>query len=169
MKRWFVNSTVLLLLMSSVSAFAQGRVGYVAFNEVVQLMPETKTIQLQMDTYSKQWTEQLETINNDYTKKLKEYQAGEKNMTDAIRTTKQTELQGIQKRFTDLNTQAQQAVEAKSAELTKPLIDKVHVAVKAVAKEKGYTYVINSSETELLVFPDADNIMAAVKAKLGLK
>jgi len=169
MKKWFVYNSVLLLLMASTSAFAQGKVGYIAFNEVVQQMPEAKTLQTQMEAYQKQWTEQLETVNNEYTKKLKDYQAGEKTMTDAVRTTKQTELQSIQKRFTDLNNQAQQAVEAKSAELTKPLIDKIHVAVKTVAKEKGYTYVFNSSETELLVFPDGDNIMAAVKVKLGLK
>ncbi len=169
MKKWFVYNSVLLLLTASASAFGQSKVGYIAFNEVAQLMPEAKTIQVQMDTYQKQWTAQLETINNEYNSKLKEYQASEKSMTDAVRTTKQAELQGIQKRFNDLNNNAQQAVEAKSAELTKPLIDKVKAAVKTVAKEKGFTYIFNSNETELLVFPEADNIMTAVKTKLGLK
>lgn len=164
------NSVLFFVIaMAGNVAHAQGKVAYVAFNEVMQLMPELKTIQSQMDIYQKDWTDQLKIVNDDYVKKMQEYQAGEKNMTDAARSTKQAELQGIQKRFNDLNTNAQQSVEAKSSQLTKPVVDKVKVAVKAVAKEKGYTYVINSSETDLIVAPDADNILAAVKIKLGLK
>ena len=36
------------------------------------------------------------------------------------------------------------------------------------AKEKGFTYVLDSSQTALLVSPPADDLIAPVKAKLGL-
>ena len=90
-------------------------------------------------------------------------------MTDAIRTSKGQELQDIQKRMQDYQNNAQQQVDAKRQELGKPLIDKATAAVNAVAKEKGYAYVLDSSQVSLLVSPDADDLMAAVKLKLGLK
>jgi outer membrane protein len=90
-------------------------------------------------------------------------------MTDAIRTAKESELNDLQKRFTDYQNTAQQQVQAKQAELGKPIIEKVRAAVAQVAKEKGYTYVINSSQTDLVVSPPGDDLAAEVKGKLGLK
>ena len=36
------------------------------------------------------------------------------------------------------------------ARIMKPLLIKLHAAINAVAKEKGYTYVLDSSQTSLL-------------------
>ena len=90
-------------------------------------------------------------------------------MSEATRTAKQAELQDIQKRMQDYNTSAQQKFDEKSQELIKPLSDKARVAVEAVAKEKGYTYVLNSTQTQFVVAPAGDDLMAAAKAKLGIK
>ena len=78
-------------------------------------------------------------------------------------------MQDLQKRFQDYQGTAQQQVEAKGNELTKPLVDKARAAIAAIAKEKGYTYVLNSSQTDLIVSPDADDLLPAAKLKLGLK
>lgn len=150
-------------------AKAQAKIGYIAFDEVVQAMPELKTVQTQMTAYSKQWQDQLTALNTEYQTKGQEYQSKSATMTDAVRTAKQAELQDLQKRLQDQNTLAQQSVENKSNELIKPLTDKVRAAVAAVAKEKGYTYVLNSTSTDLIVSPEGDNLMAAVKVKLGVK
>jgi outer membrane protein len=42
-------------------------------------------------------------------------------------------------------------------------------AIKNVAKEKGYSYVLDESTNSLLVAPPGDDLLAAVKAKLGIK
>jgi outer membrane protein len=97
------------------------------------------------------------------------YQAKQATMTDAARTSAQSELGDLQKRIQDYQNTAQQQVEAKSQELIKPLSDKVRTAISAVAKEKGYSYVFNTSQTELIVSPATDDLMPAVKLKLGLK
>jgi outer membrane protein len=101
--------------------------------------------------------------------KGQEYQKGQATMTDAVRASKQAELQDIQNRIQSLNQKAQQDVEAKSNELVKPLSDKCRTAIEAVAKEKGYSYVFNSNQTQLIVSPPGDDLTAAVKLKLGLK
>ena len=150
-------------------AKAQTKIGHISMDEVAALMPELKTVQAQMQTVQKDWQDQLQKSGEELNKKLKEYQDTEKSLTDAVKASKQTELQDMQRRYEEFRQKAEQEVQNKYAELTKPVIDKIRAAMTAVAKEKGYAYVVNSAQTELLVAPDADNLLAPVKLKLGLK
>ena len=150
-------------------AKAQTKIGYINYEALLQQLPEFKTVQTTLDTYQKQFVDQLTAMQTELQSKGQEYQKTQATMTDAVRTTKQAELQDIQTRIQNLNQSAQQQVEAKSNELLKPLSDKCRTAIEAVAKEKGYAYVINSNQTQLIVSPPGDDLMAAVKLKLGLK
>ncbi len=151
-------------------AHAQTKIGYVNFAEVVRALPEFKTMQSQVEIYQKQFIDQLSLMNNELQSKGQEFQKNSATMTDAIRTTKQSELQDIQKRMQDLQNSAQQQVDAKSNELSKPLVDKSRAAVNAVAKEKGYAYVFDSSQgAPMIVSPEGDDLTPSVKTKLGIK
>jgi len=150
-------------------AKTQVKVGYIAFDQLVDQMPETKTIRTQMEAYQKQFIDQLTTMNNELQQKGQAYQAQRATMTDAVRTVKESELNDLQKRMNDYQNNAQQQVTAKTNELSKPLFDKVRAAIAQVAKEKGYTYVLNSTQTDLIVSPPGDDLMNDVKAKLGIK
>lgn len=150
-------------------AKAQTKIGFIALDQVVDQMPETKAAITNITAYNKQFIDQLTTMNTELQSKGQAYQAQRATMTDAIRTAKEAELTDMNKRFQDYQNQAQQQVEAKRNELGKPIIEKVRAAVNQVAKEKGYTYVFNSSQTDMIVSPPGDDLMAEVKAKLGLK
>jgi outer membrane protein len=170
MKRLFKVALVAgCMLLTAGFAKAQGKMGYVDFNAIVDAMPETKTLQTQLQTYQKTFMDQLQTMQNEFQTKGAAYEKSRATMTDATRTATENELQDIQKRIQDYTNTAQQQVQAKSNELSKPLFDKVRGAITAVAKEKGYTYVVDSATTNLLVSPPTDNLLAAVKLKLGLK
>lgn len=157
------------MLFAGNFAQAQTKIGHVNFEQILSLMPESKTLSTQLDVYKKQFIDQLTTMNTELQTKSQDYQSKKATMSDAIRTAKENELQDLSKRFQDYQTTAQQQVEAKGNELTKPLIDKARTAISTVAKEKGYTYVLNTSQTDLIVSPPADDLLAAVKLKLGLK
>ena len=151
-------------------AKAQVKIGYINFGEVIREMPEAKTVQTQLDAYQKTFVDELTTMNNTFQTEAKAFQANQSTMTDAARSAKQGELQDMQKRLQDFQTDAQQKVEAKSNELIKPLSDKAKAAVNDVAKEKGYTYVFDTSQgAPLIVMPDGDDLLPSVKVKLGLK
>jgi outer membrane protein len=150
-------------------AKAQTKIGYINFGELVRAMPEFKTVQVQIDSYQKQFIDQLTVMNNTFQTEAKDFQAKSTAMTDAIRTSKQAELQDMQKRMQDYQNNAQQQVDAKTNELSKPMVDKARASVTEVAKEKGYTYVLDSSTITMIVSPAGDDLMAPVKAKLGLK
>ncbi len=150
-------------------AEAQSKIGHINSNQVVELMPETKVVQKQIQDYSKTYSDQLTALQTELTTNAQAYDAKRATMTDAARAAKEAELQDQNKRLQDFNTTARQKVDEKTKSLSDPLFTKLRAAIRAVAKEKGYNYVLDTSQTELLVSPDADNLMAAVKAKLGLK
>ncbi len=150
-------------------AEAQSKIGYVNSNQLVDLMPETKVVQKQIQDYSKTFQDQLTALQTELTSNAQSYDAKRATMTDAARTAKEAELQDQNKRLQEFNAKAQQQVSEKTNQLSKPLFDKVRGAIQAVAKEKGYNYVFDTSQTDLLVSPETDNLLAAVKLKLGLK
>ncbi|WP_428330223.1 OmpH family outer membrane protein [Mucilaginibacter sp.] len=170
MKKLFKVALVAVsMLFVSNLASAQSKIGYINFGEVIRALPEFKTMQSQVEIYQKQFIDQLTAMNTEFQTKGQDFQKTSATMTDAVRSSKQTELQDFQKRIQDYQNDAQQKVDAKSNELSKPLIDKARAAVTAVAKEKGYNYVLDSSQTTFIVSPEGDDLMASVKAKLGLK
>ncbi|MES2807922.1 MAG: OmpH family outer membrane protein [Bacteroidota bacterium] len=150
-------------------ANAQTKIGYINTNELIPQLPDYKTVNTAIESFKKQFVDVLQGMDKELQEKAAGYQSKQATMTDAAKLAAQGELADIQKRAQTYQTEASQKVEAKGAELMKPLIDKVNAAITAVAKEKGYTYVIDSSTTALLVAPPTDDLLAAVKLKLGVK
>jgi outer membrane protein len=170
MKKLFKVALVALCMVFIGSfAKAQTKVGYINTNELIPQMPEYKTVNTTIETFKKTYVDALQGLGKELNDKGADFQAKQATMTDAVRAMKQSELADIQKRAQDYQAKAQQDVEAKGAELMKPIIEKVNGAISAVAKEKGYSYVLDSSTTSLLVAPPADDLMASVKVKLGIK
>jgi len=151
-------------------AQAQTKIGYVASEQLIPLLPQFKTAQTALDAFQKTYAEKYTSLTNELTTKGKDYETKRTTMTDAARSIAETDIQDLQKRIQDFQTKANTEVQAKQEELIQPLYTQIKAAITAVAKEKGYTYVINSSSAELLlVAPPADDLLPAVKTKLGLK
>ncbi|MEO6521187.1 MAG: OmpH family outer membrane protein [Mucilaginibacter sp.] len=158
-----------MMFAGSFVANAQSKIGHINFNAVIDIMPDTKTVSATLQAYQKTFMDQLTIMQNDLQAKAADYDSKKATMTDAVRQLKEGELQDLQKRAQDYQASAAQKVDQKKEELVKPLFDKVRAAISLVAKEKGYAYVIDSSQNELLVSPTTDDLLAAVKLKLGLK
>ena len=170
MKKLFkVALVAVCILFMGNFAKAQVKIGYINQNDLIGAMPELKTVNTQMEQYNKQFTDKIASLQTEFNTKVTAYNAKKATMTDADRTAAEAELGDLQKRAQDFSTSASKQVEAKGAEYMKPLLDKAKVAIEAVAKERGYTYVFDSSQTAFIVVPPADDMMAAVKLKLGLK
>lgn len=171
MKKSLKVALVAICMVFAMSSFtkAQSKIGYINTNQLMDMLPEMKTLQTQMQAYQKTFADQYATMNTEYQDKGKKYEAGRSTMTDASRTAAEAELTDMQTRIKTFADNAQKQIEAKSNELLKPLTDKVRAAITAVAAEKGYAYVLDSGQVELLVSPPGDNLLAPVKAKLGLQ
>jgi outer membrane protein len=158
-----------MMFAGGIAANAQTKIGHINFNAIIDILPDTKVVSATLQAYQKTFMDQLGIMQNELQTRAADYEAKKATMTDAVRQLKESELTDMQKRMQDYQATAAQKVDAKKDELGKPLFDKVRNAISLVAKEKGYAYVIDSSQNELLVSPATDDLLAAVKLKLGLK
>ncbi|MGC4059309.1 MAG: OmpH family outer membrane protein [Chitinophagaceae bacterium] len=145
------------------------KIGHINSQELLSLMPEVKKADVDLKTYAKSFEDQLETMGKDYQKKIADYQGQEKTMTDAVKEVKQKEITDLGARIESTQKSAEEKVATKKQELFKPILDKAEKAIKDVAKEKGFDYVFDLSTGSVLVSRDADNMLPAVKAKLGIQ
>ncbi|MBN1199063.1 MAG: OmpH family outer membrane protein [Bacteroidales bacterium] len=144
------------------------KVGYIDFNALLQSMPGIDTVRTSLQKYQETLTDQMDQMRSEFENKYLDYQSKAAGMSDIIKQNKEQELQQLQERIDAFQTQAQQDLQNKQQKLLQPLIDEAKGAINDVAKEKGYTYVLNAIEDVVLYSTPADDLMGAVKAKLGI-
>ena len=71
--------------------------------------------------------------------------------------------------FRSFQQTAQESIQKKKEEIYGPILKKAEDAIKEIAKEKSYSYIFDTSLGTVIYAQDSDNILALVKAKLGLK
>ncbi|NSL89745.1 OmpH family outer membrane protein [Chitinophaga solisilvae] len=169
MKKFVIIAFVAVAGLFSVNAMAQSKVAHINAQALVGAMPEAKKAETDLQTFAQGLEAEGKTMVDEYTKKMKEFDEKAASMTENMKEIKGREIQDAQKRIQDYRDQAEQKVQGKQQELLKPIYDKARKAIEDVAKEKGYGYVIDSSAGLLLVSPAADDLLPAVKAKLGIK
>lgn len=148
--------------------FAQQKFGHIDSSALLELMPEKSAAEKELEAFAKEFESALQEMAKEYESKIQSFQANEKSMVETVRNTKMREIADLERRIQEFQQQAQEEVGKKEQEVLTPIIDKARKAIDDVASEKGYTYVFDSSLGVLLYADDSEDIMADVKAKLGL-
>jgi outer membrane protein len=161
---------VVLVVAMSTSTFAQKatKIGHINSNELLSAMPERTKIQKDLETYANDLRTTLETMRKEYETKIKDFQGKQDVMTEVIKNSKIKEITDLEKRITEFQQTAEADLQKKEEELLQPVIDKAKEAINAVAKEGSYTLVLDSSVGVVLYSVEGDDILPAVKKKLGL-
>jgi len=156
-------------LLTSFGVQAQQKIGHINSQLLLSIMPEMKKAQEDVKKFAQTFQTKLTTMQTEYDAKVKKLQSEANGMSDAIKEVQIKEIQDLEGRIVQLSKTGEKQVSEKEQELAAPIIKKADVAIKAVAKEQGFSYVIDSSTGALLHAEDKDNIIGAVKAKLGIK
>ncbi len=163
------------LFLTGSAVHAQQRFAHINSNELLQAMPEMKTADDQFQTFQKQKQSELQLMDTERQKKITAYQDKAKTRSEANKDqvdkelgTMANEIDDLAKRMQDVQQKAQQDLQQKQGELYQPVYLKAETAVKAVAKEKGFAYVFDVSQPGVVYFDGGEDIIAAVKAKLGI-
>ncbi|HKP31723.1 MAG TPA: OmpH family outer membrane protein [Chitinophagaceae bacterium] len=156
------------LMLAANSVNAQQKFGFISVQELVVAMPEYRKADTSLAEYQN-------ALNLQYSEMVQEFNEKD-SLLSSKDTTKYTKAQ-LEVKRRDLgqlyiklqgwNQQAQQLYQAKEEETMKPILDKAKKAISDVAKENNYVYIF--PKEQLLVSPPADDIIALVKKKLGLK
>jgi len=160
--------TLVLSLAVMLSTQAQSKFGYLNSNELLAMMPESQSMQEELQTYAKGLESQLTAMQAEYEKKVVEYQQNETSYTDIIKQDKIREIEGIQQRVVEFQKNAQQSLGEKEAELFTPIREKAMAAIDKVAKEGNYTFIFDSGAGNFLYAAESENVLNLVKSKLGL-
>ena len=169
------NALRMILVIAFCSVMSMGfsqvspKFGYIDSNELLEMMPGKDSIQKVLQDYGKMLENQLQSMYGEYQTKVQDYQANSSTMSDIIRQTKEKELADLETRIQSFQQQADTDLQNKQVELLQPLLDKAKNAINAVAKENGYTYILDVGTGAFLYYETGDNILPKVKAKLGLK
>jgi len=145
------------------------KIGYIDFNTLLAAMPGIDSVKIKLQNYQKTLTDQMDAMKAEFENKYSDYQSQAAGMSDLIKQTKEKELTDLQARIDAFQQKATQDLQTKQQELVDPFIQKAKVAIKDVAKENKYTYILNAIEDVIIYKEDADDVMALVKKKLGVQ
>lgn len=168
--RIFKRAMVFVLMMASfygVKAQTM-KIGYLNYSNVVLDLPEYKTMNDSLMSFYLKLQEDLKKIEDDYIAKQtelnKKIEAG--NQNKRLIELEQYALDQLQQIYQFQQKENEEKLANKQEELLLPLRKKVDDAIDAVAKDKGFSMVIDAS---VLHFKrDADDIENLVRAKLKL-
>jgi outer membrane protein len=159
---------VIIALVIAAPSFAQQKFGHIDSSALLELMPEKAKAEKELEAFAKEFQTALEAMAKEYESKVASFQQTEKDMIPTVRNTKVREISELERRIQEFQQQAQDEIAKKEQEVLTPIIDKARKAIDEVAVAKNYTYVFDSSLGVLLYAKDTEDVMADVKAKLGL-
>lgn len=150
---------------------ASSKIGFADVDYIFSQMPEAKQIDTELKSTQTQLKNQIDSKTQEFQKKLADYQANLNTMLDAVRTNTERELQQLQENLQKLQQDAQTTIQNKQAQLMEPVYKKAGKAIEDVAKENGYTFVLNQQigGLDVILYGDENNdVSDLVLKKLGV-
>ena len=90
---------IFLLMMLPLGVFAQeSKIAIVNTQEVIQAMPEFATMQKQMADMEAKYKNEMQVMNDEYTKKYSDFIAQQDSLTENIKMRRMQELEDMQQR-----------------------------------------------------------------------
>tara|TARA_B100000809_G_scaffold266057_1_gene327119 strand:- start:17 stop:529 length:513 start_codon:yes stop_codon:yes gene_type:complete len=159
---------VVVALSTTVTAQKSAKIGHINSNDLLSAMPERTAVQKDLEDYAGQLKLTLDAMRKEYETKVGDFQAKQEVMTDIIKDNKIKEITDLEKRIGEFQQTAEADLQKKEQTLLQPIIDKAKTAINDVAKENGYTYILDSSVGVVLYSVEGDDILPKVKTKLGI-
>ena len=167
-----LSFAAITLCVGNISGQTTMKLGHINSQELFLAMPESDSAQKKLEKAKNLMQTTLEQLQVEFNKKYEDYNriAQESTSSELILKTKEDELRSLQERIQTFQQQAEQDLGNQRVALFKPIQDKAVKAVNDVAAENGFTYIFDTAGGALVyTSPDSQDILALVKAKLGLK
>ena len=163
------------ILLASTAVNAQQKIGHINTAEIVQSTNEFKAAEEQMKTLSETKQKEIQDMVGQYQEQQNAANEKLRNRSEANKEAVDAEVQEIANTMREMETRiqgvqqaAQEEIGQKQQELYAPIEQKVMTAINAVAKEKGYSYVLDISSGGVPYFEGGDDLTGEIKTKLGI-
>ena len=88
------------MLLAPLAVSAQ-KFGHFNAGEIMEAMPETATMRSELQALDKQYSEDLKRMQEEFQKKVDEYQKEQTNLLENVRARREQELSDLQQRLQD--------------------------------------------------------------------
>lgn len=157
---------LLTILLASSQTMAQNKMAYVSVEEVVQLMPEYKKAMSDMAQFDSALQINYAETVREFNRQDSLFKADSTKWSSAIRTANREKMKKLLFELQGFEQSYQQQMQQRQEELMTPVAQKANELIRDVAKAGGYSYVFRKEA--LLVQPDADDLMPAIRKRLGV-
>lgn len=174
MKRKVIAIVALLLCVGAGSALAQSpKIGYANPEYIISQLPQLKQLETQLKELEGQLQKEMQNKLLEYDQKVDAYRRGQATMSEMIRQEREKEITKLDADINAFQEKAQQEMQKRHGELMQPIMDTVQKAIKKVADEKAYTYILSTHDFgggSILLYAknEQDNISDLVLKELGI-
>lgn len=168
MKKFLLATLIISSFAFNGQSQNKQKIGHINSTKLMEVMPGKDTAQSKLEAYAKSLQEQAQIMSTEFQTKYQDYLANEATMLPPIKDAKQKELVDLQKRIEEFQSNSETIMAQKEQELLQPLIERAKTAINEVAKEKGYTYILDTGTGVVVFFDETDDITPFVKKKLGI-
>ncbi len=165
MKKILIALSIVILTVAATEVNAQ-KIGYISTNELISIMPDTEKANTTLTEFRNALIQNATEKQNAFYAAIEKFQKDSLTMTEAQKSVKRQDLTKMSQDLSQEEERMQNQLQAKSNELLAPIQKKAMDAIQAVAKEAGYTYVIEKEV--VLVGPPGDDILNLVAKKLNI-
>ncbi|MEX1056019.1 MAG: OmpH family outer membrane protein [Rhodothermales bacterium] len=149
------------------------KLGYTDHEIIIVNMPEYQEIQKQLQEEYQGSQQELQTLYQDYQQQVERYQKQQSLMSEDKRSEREQELLQLQQSIQKQAQEKDQSLAVREAELMKPVLEKVQLAIDSVSQAKGLDLVLRTQVGQqpvlLYVNPNTvTDITLDVARELGL-
>ena len=165
----FKHLFVAFALMMAFNTVEAQQVAHIDSEQLLMAMPETKAMETELKKVQQTYADEYNAQATALQAKLQKYDAEAPTQTDAKNEERRVEVEGLKQKIQKYAQTADQEIQKKRFDLLKPIVEKAQKAVADVASEKGVKYVMDSSPGKGLIVFEGEDLMPAVKTKLGIQ
>jgi len=162
--------TLAILILLGLQLNAQ-KYGFVNSSQLLVSMPDVKTADAELEAYQKQMItkgeEMVKKFETEYNTYLTKVNSGELSQIQMQQL--EGQLAQEQQAIQAYEVEVQNQIAVKKQELYQPILQKVQQVVDQYGKEQGYTMIFDASIGGILFADTGDDLMPALKSKLGIQ
>ena len=148
-RAWPVLAVLVLTAWSGVeSAAAQQKIGYYDAQLVLENIPEYQSVQQKLDRLETRWEQELDTLQQEKQRLVREFEARELLYTEEERKRKQGEIRKMEEKIESYRQEhfgPKGMLFQRQKQLMRPIQERILEAVDAVARREGYDFVFDKS------------------------
>lgn len=120
------------------------RYGYCSLNGLIESRPEYVKAQAELRKLREKYEQEAVFNETEFRRQYSEYLSGQKDFPQAILLKRQRDLQDLMEKGISFRLEADSLLKQAEADLLQPIRSRVENAIRFVALERGYEYVVNT-------------------------